>query len=115
MYLNLKVGTGLDVKIIVIVNQKGDVGQTATCTNLEMGLAMGNKKVLLVDTYPEGSLSISLGYSQLETINTTLATIMGKVITARSKEGILYHYEGADLFTVNVELRIYIITEIDTG
>ena len=93
----------MDVKIIEIVKQKGDVGQTTTCTNVEIDLAIENKKVLLVDTGHQGSLSISLGYSQLDTIDATLATIMGKVIIVEPKEGILYHYEGADLFLVNAE------------
>ena len=93
----------MDVKVIETVNQKGYVSQTTICTNLEMGLAIENKKVLLVDTGHQGSLSISLGYSQLDTIDATLATIMGKVIIVEPKEGILHHYEGADLFFVNVE------------
>ena len=47
--------------VIAVVNQKGGTGKTTTCENLGVGLAMEGKKVLLVDTDPQESLTVSMG------------------------------------------------------
>ncbi len=93
--------------VVAITNQKGGVGKTTTCVNLGIGLAMEGKRVLLVDSDPQGSLSISLGYSQPDHIPDSLATVLAKTMLDEpiaDREGILQHAEGVDLMPANIEL-----------
>ena len=104
-------------KIYSVSNQKGGVSKTVSSVNLGIGLAREGKRVLLVDIDPQGSLTASLGYSQPDQMEVTLATLMGKIIAdepIEPGEGILHQSEGVDLVPANIELSGMEVTLVNT-
>lgn len=88
-------------------NQKGGVGKTVTCVNLGIGLAREGKKVLMIDSDPQGALSISLGCQEPDKLSHTLATVLMNIINYEpidEQKGIIHHEEIVDLMPGNIEL-----------
>lgn len=94
-------------KVITVSNQKGGTAKTTSCVNLGIGLASAGKKVLLIDTDPQGSLSISLGYPEPDAMEKTLATLMMNIVNDEEfclEDVMLHHEEGVDIIPSNIEL-----------
>jgi chromosome partitioning protein len=51
------------VHVVAIVNRKGGAGKTTTAVNLAAAMALGSRRVLLVDLDPQGSAGVALGVS----------------------------------------------------
>lgn len=90
-----------------VINQKGGTGKTTTCENLGIGLVGQGKRVLLVDTDPQASLTIALGYPRPDDLPVTPLDMMEKVLrdeAIQPGEGILHHPEGIDLMPASIDL-----------
>ena len=86
---------------------KGRRLKTTTAVNLAVGLSREGKNVLLVDTDPQGSATISLGFRNLDDLYPTLAEHMQSVISGNPLPigvGIIHHIEGIDLMPSNITL-----------
>ena len=108
---------GIKATVISCVNQKGGTGKSVSTENLGIGLAMEGKKVLLMDTDPQASLTISLGYPRPDDLPVTVTDIMKKVIAdepIEPGEGILHHAEGVDLMPANIELSGLEVSLVNT-
>lgn len=65
-------------RTIAIANQKGGVGKTTTSINLSASLAAKGKKILVIDTDPQGNTTSGFGIDKNELDNTIYELILGE-------------------------------------
>ena len=90
-------------EILSIINQKGGVGKTTTAINLAAGLALKNKKILIIDLDPQGNATTGLGLSNSESSDETIYAVLN------GKKNILdvikkTQFQNLDLISSNVDL-----------
>ena len=100
-------------KIISIANQKGGVGKTTTSINLSAALAAQGKKVLIIDTDPQGNTTSGFGVEKNELDNTVYELMLNECTI---KECILEDViPNMDMLPTNVNLAAIEIETIDVA
>jgi chromosome partitioning protein len=66
-------------RIIAVLNQKGGVGKTTTTISLAAYLAKAGKRVLVIDSDPQGNATSGLGVDKQQLEVTTYQVLMGLV------------------------------------
>ena len=90
------------VKVIAVANQKGGVGKTTTSVNLAACLAALDRKVLLIDSDPQGNATSGYGFDRRDLKQCIYDAIINEV----SMQDIIVHteYENLDVCPAKIQL-----------
>jgi len=89
-------------KIIAVCNQKGGTGKTTTAVNVSAFLAQIGKKVLLIDSDPQGNSTSGLGINK----NTLRKSIYDVLLNKISIEEVVHATELKNLFLVPCNVHL---------
>ena len=89
-------------KIIAVTNQKGGVGKTTTAVNVSAGIAMLEKKCLLVDMDPQGNATSGVGIDKRNIKCSAYDMLIGG---EKASEAIIHtEFERLDIIPSSIEL-----------
>lgn len=94
-------------KVISVANQKGGCGKTNVSVNLAAALVKAGRRVLIVDSDPQGSCTVSLGFPNQDSLDYTLSDIMMELVNDEEPDfdrSIQHQEEGIDLIPGNISL-----------
>lgn len=93
----------MKTRVIAFCNQKGGVAKTTTVLNTGAALAKAGKRVLLIDTDAQGSLSVSVGLEELTDHDVTTYELL--VEGADAADAIRYNLgTGYDVIPADIRL-----------
>ncbi len=101
-------------KIIAVVNQKGGVGKTTTAVSLAAGLALAERRTVLVDLDPQGNATTGLGLNKSEPRQTVYNVLLDGVPLNQATAPTELAYLGvvpSEMDLVGAEIELVTIPE----
>ncbi len=108
------------VKIIAVANQKGGVGKTTSAVNIASSLAQLGKRVLAIDSDPQGNLTSGFGIEKTKVENTLYDVLISDCFIEQATYSVPYNENlhvvpsnvnlaGAEIELLDIENREYIL------